>query len=288
MLEPARQGPASGRAAERWLPSAPVVPPGTPLTAPEPEPAAEMAVLRDVWKSFGTKPVLEGVDLEARPGEVTVVIGGSGSGKSTMLRILLGLERYDRGSARLLGRELRELDHEEQRELMLHLGVLFQFGALFDSMTVAENVGFALRYVRHLDRDEIAHTVRQNLLLVGLKNVEHLYPAQLSGGMRKRVALARAIAHKPELLLVDEPTTGLDPVMSDTINELILQMRDRLEVTVLCITHDLNAAFKIADRIAMLYRGRMIAVGTPEELRAHDDPIVQQFVAGRAHGPIEP
>jgi phospholipid/cholesterol/gamma-HCH transport system ATP-binding protein len=244
------------------------------------------ASMHGVWKSFGDRPVLEGVSLELRRGEITVVIGGSGCGKSTLLRVLLGLERYDRGDVRLLGREVGTLTRAESSELMLQVGMLFQFGALFDSMTVAENVGFALRYVRRLPDAEIAERVRENLRLVGLKDVESLYPAQLSGGMRKRVALARAIAHKPSLLCVDEPTTGLDPIMSDTINELILQMRERLGVTVLCITHDLGAAFKIADRIAMLYQGKVAAFGTPDELRASPDPAVQQFVSGRAHGPI--
>jgi phospholipid/cholesterol/gamma-HCH transport system ATP-binding protein len=230
--------------------------------------------------------VLRGVEIEAAPGKITVVLGGSGSGKSTMLRILLGLEPYSVGSARLFGREVKGLSRDEYRELMLRVGMLFQFGALFDSMTVGENVGFALEHVQHLPQDEIRERCRENLLMVGLKNVEDLYPSELSGGMRKRVALARAIAHKPRFLCVDEPTTGLDPIMSDTINELILQMRERLGVTVFCITHDLGAAFKIADRIAMLYQGRVVAFGTPDELRAHSDPAVQQFISGRAHGPI--
>ena len=242
--------------------------------------------MRDVWKKFGDRSVLEGVSLELRPGEITVVIGGSGCGKSTLLRILLGLERYDRGRVHLFGREVRDLTRAQSSELMLRIGMLFKFGALFDSMTVGENIGFALRYVRRLPEHEIEQLVRENLLLVGLKDVEALTPAQLSGGMKKRVALARAIAHKPSLLCVDEPTTGLDPIMSDTIHELILQMRDRLGVTVLCITHDIGGAFKLADRIAMLHGGKMIAFGTPDEVRASRDPAVQQFVSGRAHGPI--
>jgi phospholipid/cholesterol/gamma-HCH transport system ATP-binding protein len=288
---------------------------------------AEVAVLSHVQKTFGKREVLRGVDLAAEPGKITVVLGGSGSGKSTMLRILLGLERYESGSARLFGREVKQLGRDEYRELMLRVGMLFQFGALFDSMTVGENVGFALEYVQHLPREEIRERIRENLLMVGLKNVEDLYPAELSGGMKKRVALAqalvavpdvllldeptnhldldsiawleelsggmkkrvalaRAIAHNPRFLAVDEPTTGLDPIMSDTINELILQMRDRLGATVLCITHDLTAAFKIADRIAYLFQGKILFHGTPEEIRACDDPIVRQFISGSAHGPI--
>ncbi len=236
-----------------------------------------------MWKKFGERSVLEGVSLEVRPGEITVVIGGSGCGKSTLLRILLGLERYERGSVRLFGREVSALSRVEASQLMLQVGMLFQFGALFDSMTVGENVGFALRYVQRRPEAEIAERVRENLAHVGLRDIEELFPSQLSGGMRKRVALARAIAHKPTLLCVDEPTTGLDPIMSDTINQLILRLRDRLGVTVLCITHDLVAAFKIADRIAVLHEGKMAAFGTPDEVRASENPAVQQLITGRSH-----
>jgi phospholipid/cholesterol/gamma-HCH transport system ATP-binding protein len=253
-----------------------------------PDAGAEVVVFDDVWKRFGDKPVLQGVRLEASPGEVSVVLGGSGSGKTTLLRILLGLEGYDRGSVRLFGREVRELDRATHDALMRRVGMLFQFGALFDSLSVADNVGFALRYAWGRDPAEIAEVVREKLRMVGLERVEGLMPSQLSGGMRKRVALARAIAHQPQLLCVDEPTSGLDPIMSDTINELILRMKERLGATVLCITHDLGAAFKIADRIALLYQGRVIACGTPDEIRASDDEIVQQFITGRAHGPIAP
>ena len=245
-----------------------------------------MAVLEGVTKAFEDREVLTGVDLVARPGEITVVVGGSGCGKSTLLRILLGLESYDGGSARLLGREMHDLGRREVRDLMMQVGMLFQFGALFDSMTVAENVGFALRYNRGLGGSEIRDVVRENLLMVGLKNVEDLYPNQLSGGMRKRVALARAIAHHPRLLLVDEPTTGLDPIMADTINELILQMRDRLGVTVVCITHDIGAAFRIADHLAMLYQGEVIESGTPDAMKNSANGVVRQFLSGSAHGPI--
>lgn len=246
----------------------------------------EVAALRGVHKSFGGRAVLKGVDLDVPPGRISVVLGGSGSGKSTALRILLGLESYDSGSVRLLGSEMSSVGRSRHGALMLNTGVLFQFGALFDSMSVGENVGFALRHVRRMPEAEVRRICRETLRLVGLGDIESLYPAQLSGGMRKRVALARAIAHQPRVLFVDEPTTGLDPVVSDTINELILQMRDRLGATVLCITHDLAAAFKLADHMAMLYEGRMIASGTPEQMRANPNPVVQQFIAGRAQGPI--
>jgi phospholipid/cholesterol/gamma-HCH transport system ATP-binding protein len=248
----------------------------------------DVAVIEDVWKSYDGVAVLEGLSLRVPRGEISVVLGGSGSGKSTMLRLLLGLEEYDRGSVQLLGREVKGVTRDEHAELMMQLGMLFQFGALLDSMTVFENVGFALRYVRQMPDDEIRQVVRQNLLMVGLKNVGHLYPSQLSGGMRKRVALARAISHRPKLLLADEPTTGLDPIMADTINELILQLRERLGVTVLCISHDIGAAFRIADRISLLYQGGVIETGSPDQIRESSNPVVQQFINGRAHGPITP
>ncbi len=252
------------------------------------EPGAEAAAFEDVRKAFGDRVILDGLDLVARAGEISVIIGGSGAGKSLTMRLLLGLESYDSGSVRLLGHEISALSPDEHARLMMRVGVLFQFGALFDSMTVLENVGFALRHVQKLPEDDIRRRVRENLLLVGLKDVEHLYPSQLSGGMRKRVALARAIAHHPEILLVDEPTTGLDPIMAVAIDELIIQLRDRLGVTVFAITHDIQAAFKIADRISMLYQGRIIATGTHEEIRACRNEVVEQFISGRAHGPITP
>lgn len=257
-------------------------------SAPRAPAGEEVATLIGVRKAFGSHVVFDGLELSVPRGEISAVIGPSGSGKSLMLRHLLGLEPYDAGSVRLLGHEVRDLSAERHAELMMRIGMLFQFGALFDSLTVAENVGFALRHVHKRPEAEIRRRVRESLLLVGLKDVEALYPAQLSGGMRKRVALARAIAHQPEVLLVDEPTTGLDPIASDAIDELILQLRQRLGVTVLAITHDIRAAFKIANRVSMLYRGRIVASGTPQELRASPDEVVQQFLAGRAHGPITP
>lgn len=248
-----------------------------PITPREGEESAP-ALLQGVHKAFGARPVLRGVDLEVASGRVTVVLGGSGSGKSTLMRILLGLESYDAGSVRLLGREVRKLSRQGARQLMLEVGVLFQFGALFDSMTVGDNVGFALRYVQGLSEQEVCARSLENLSLVGLEGVETLYPAQLSGGMRKRVALARAIAHQPRLLFVDEPTTGLDPLSSRAINRLILELNEKLGVTVLCITHDISAAFRLADRMALLHEGRMIASGAPEQMRASDDPVVRGFL----------
>ncbi len=249
---------------------------------------AAPARFRGVRKSFGERVVLDGIELEVPARQISVVIGSSGAGKSSLLRILLGLEPHDAGSVRLFGHEVAALGRREHARLMLRVGVLFQFGALFDSMSVAENVGFVLRHVRRLPEADVRRIVRENLLLVGLRNVDHLMPPQLSGGMRKRVALARAIAHGPELLLVDEPTSGVDPIGADAIHELIVQLRDRLGVTVLAISHDVRGALEVADRIAMLHRGRIVASGTPQELRRSPHEVVQQFVAGRAHGPITP
>jgi phospholipid/cholesterol/gamma-HCH transport system ATP-binding protein len=260
--------------------------PTTPARRQAPDDAPPARVV-GLHKAFDGRPVLEGVDLEVQRGQISVVLGGSGCGKSTLVRILLGLESYDAGSVKLFGDEMSALGRDAQREAMMHVGMLFQGGALFDSMTVGENVAFALRHVRHLPDDAIRRICRDNLLLVGLKNVEGLYPSQLSGGMRKRVALARAIAHEPEMLFVDEPTAGLDPVMAATISELILQLRERIGVSVLCITHDMTSTYQIADRVALLYQGVVHAEGTPDEFRDHPDPVVRQFVEGRAHGPID-
>lgn len=240
----------------------------------------EIARLSGVCKSFGARQILQGVTLEAPPGKITVVLGGSGCGKSTTLRILLGLESYDAGSVRLLGRELKQLSARERNALMLQpgVGVLFQFGALFDSMTVEENVAFALRHVQRLPEKEIRARCEEKLQLVGMENTGGLKPAQLSGGMRKRAALARALAHEPRILFVDEPTTGLDPLMSATINALILRLNKQLGVTVLCITHDISAAFSLADHMALLAEGRICAAGTPEQMRANQAPEVRRFL----------
>jgi phospholipid/cholesterol/gamma-HCH transport system ATP-binding protein len=251
-------------------------------------PIGALSEARALRKSFGARQVLDGVDLSVCEGEISVVLGGSGSGKSTLLRCLMGLEQPDGGTVRLLGKDLDACSPDTRMRLMLRTGMLFQFGALFDSMTVEQNVAFALRHVLKRPEDEIAHKVREKLLMVGLKDVGDLYPSQLSGGMRKRVALARAIAHQPKILFVDEPTTGLDPIMSDTIHQLILQLRDRLGMTVFCITLDLRAAFFLADRIAMLYRGRIISSGTPDEMRRETNPVVRQFVTASTHGPVLP
>jgi phospholipid/cholesterol/gamma-HCH transport system ATP-binding protein len=215
-----------------------------------------------------------------------VVIGGSGTGKSVILKHIIGLMRPDSGRVLIDGVELERLPERELSEFRKRFGMLFQGAALFDSLTVWENVGFGLKEHTDLPPEKIRAIARQKLEMVGLKGIEDRMPADLSGGMKKRVGLARAIAMDPKIILYDEPTTGLDPIMSDVINELICQMNRQLQVTSVTITHDMKSAYKIADRIAMLYLGKILEVGTPEEIRNSPNPIVQQFITGSAVGPI--
>lgn len=240
-----------------------------------------------LYKSFGESPVLQGVDLEVHQGESMVVIGGSGSGKTVLIKCIIGLMKPDRGEIYVDGLEISNLNEKRMNEVRKKFGMLFQWGALFDSMTVWENVGFGLRRQTHLKEEDIRRIASEKLTLVGLSQVEDLMPSELSGGMRKRVSLARAIAIEPEILLYDEPTTGIDPIMADAINELIVEMKKKLNVTSIAITHDMKSAYKIGDRIAMLYQGKIIEVGTPEEMRNSSNSIVQQFIEGRSEGPIK-
>lgn len=241
----------------------------------------------NLHKSFGKNHVLRGVHLEVREGESMVVIGGSGSGKTVLIKCIIGLVRPDEGEITIDGLEISSLNEKRMNEVRKKFGMLFQWGALFDSMTVWENVGFGLRQQKDLKREDIRTIASEKLALVGLKNVEDLMPSDLSGGMRKRVSLARALAIEPEILLYDEPTTGIDPIMADAINDLIIQMREKLQVTSIAITHDMKSAYKIGDRIAVLYQGEIIEVGTPEEIRRSPNPIIQQFIEGRSEGPIK-
>jgi phospholipid/cholesterol/gamma-HCH transport system ATP-binding protein len=234
--------------------------------------------LQDLW-------IHREIGFEVERGESLVIIGGSGSGKSTLLRVMIGLQRPERGRVVVGGVDVLEAAERDLYPLMSRVGVLFQFGALFDSLTVWENVSFALQD-RGLSESDRRRVASEKLKMVGLWGVEDLLPGQLSGGMRKRVGLARAIAHDPEILFCDEPTSGLDPVMSDLISELIVQMNERLGVTTVTITHDMSSAYKIGDRIAMLYDGSILACDTPEGVRSTEDPVVRQFIEGRAHGPI--
>ena len=242
--------------------------------------------VQDVYKSFGGNHVLRGAFLDIRKGESMVVICGSGTGKSVLIKCIIGLLMPEGGKVYVDGQDVTSLKERELNELRKKFGMLFQWGALFDSMRVWENVGFGLKQHTKLRDSEIKDIAIEKLKLVGLKTVENLMPSDLSGGMRKRVSLARAIAMEPEILLYDEPTTGLDPIMADVINELIIHLRERIKVTSIAITHDMVSAYKIADRIAMLYKGKIIEIGTPDEIKNSKSEIVQQFIHGRAEGPI--
>lgn len=246
-----------------------------------------MIKVKDVYKSFGQKHVLKGVSLEIKKGESMVIIGGSGSGKSVLLKHIIGLLKPDRGEVLIDGTDITRLGERQLYAVRRRFGMLFQGAALFDSLMVWENVAFALLRQKVVSEKEARQIASEKLKMVGLKGIEDLMPSELSGGMKKRVGLARAIAHNPEIILYDEPTTGLDPIMADAINELIISLQKRLNVTSVTITHDMTSAYKIADRIAMLYDGRIIEVGTPEEIRNTENPIVRQFVTGSATGPIK-
>ena len=245
-----------------------------------------MIEIRGLWKRFGTKEVLKGLDLMIRDGETIVIIGGSGCGKSVLLKHIMGLMEPEQGSITMDGVDLFLLSSREQDQFRLSLGMLFQGAALFDSLTVRQNVGFSLYEHTTLPPDVILEKVKEKLGLVGLSEIEELTPSSLSGGMKKRVGLARAIANDPKVILYDEPTTGLDPIMADGINDLIVQMHKKLRVTSVTVTHDLKSAYKIADRIAMLYQGKIIGMGSPKEIENTTDPIIRQFITGSATGPM--
>jgi phospholipid/cholesterol/gamma-HCH transport system ATP-binding protein len=244
--------------------------------------------IRALRKTFGPKIVLDGIDLEVADGESLVVIGGSGTGKSVLLKCILGILTPDSGSIEVDGVELTGLSRREREETMQKFGMLFQGAALFDSLPVWENVAFRLLQIERLGRPEARARAVETLGMVGLNaSVAALSPAELSGGMQKRVGLARAIAAQPEILFFDEPTTGLDPIMADVINELIAWLVRQLGATAISITHDLASARKIADRIAMIYKGKIIWQGLVDEIDASGNPYVDQFIHGRAEGPIE-
>ena len=238
----------------------------------------------DIHKAFGPKVVLAGMTLDIPAGQTTVIIGFSGSGKSVALKHIVGLIEPDAGQVEVDGQVVDDLAPEALSLLRAGIGYVFQFAALFDSMTVGDNIRLGLR--RHgLDPDEVATRVRESLHLVDLDGAEARYPAELSGGMRKRVGIARAIALRPRYILYDEPTTGLDPVTSAVIDELMVRARRELGVTGVVVTHDMRSAYTVGDRIAMLYQGRIRQVGTIEEIRQTDDPVVRNFIEGRPFDP---
>jgi phospholipid/cholesterol/gamma-HCH transport system ATP-binding protein len=247
-----------------------------------------MIKIEGLEKSFGRNHVLRGVDLEIQTGETLTIMGGSGTGKSVLIKHMVGLLKPDKGRLFVDGEEITKMGEDELFAVQKRFGYLFQGAALFDSMTVGENVAFGLKNLRPELMTNWKDVVVEKLGLVGLKpEVADLKPAELSGGMKKRVGLARAVAYEPDYILYDEPTTGLDPIMSDVINDLIIGLQKKLKVTSVVVTHDMNSAYKISTRMTMLYQGKIVAVGTPDEIRKTTNPLVKQFITGSSVGPIQ-
>jgi len=245
-----------------------------------------MIEISDLNKYFNNRRVLNDLNLKIDTGSTCVIIGRSGCGKSVLLKHIVGILRPDTGKIFIDGNEVGRLTVPELNNLRLKISLVFQGGALFDSMTVGENVGFGLIEHTRISQKELIERIEESLSLVDLSGVANLMPSELSGGMKKRVALARAICIKPQIILYDEPTTGVDPITADSINELIRSLHDKLKVTSVVVTHDMTSAYKIADRIAMMYQGRIIAEGTPQEIQNTQHPVVYQFINGLAKGPI--
>ena len=243
--------------------------------------------VENLKKSLGGREVLKNVNLEVHRGETMVIMGGSGCGKSTLLRHMIGHFQPDEGNVIFMGQNLTELDEDGMDKLRLKFGMLFQSAALFDSLTVGENVALPLKEHTDLDDAVIRIVVKMKLELVGLTGFENLMPSQLSGGMKKRVGLARAIVMDPEVVFYDEPTAGLDPVMTAVVDKLIMDLSKKLNITSIVVTHDMKSVFRIADRVAMLHYGEVLEVGSPEEISRSKNPILLQFVKGEAEGPIE-
>ena len=246
-----------------------------------------MINLLDIHKSFRNNVVLDGLDLFIEVGKVTVIIGQSGSGKSVLLKHMIGLIQPDKGKVEIDGQDISGFNERQLNEIRKRFGMLFQEAALFDSMTVGQNVAFPLIEHSKLPKSQIREIVSEKLAHVGLRGVEDKMPSELSGGMKKRVGLARAIALEPEIILFDEPTTGLDPIIADAIDQLIVDIQSRLNVTCVVISHDIKGTFKIAHKIAMLYQGKIIEYGTPEEIEGSRNPILKQFLEGNMEGPIK-
>lgn len=247
-----------------------------------------MIRIRGLKKRLGAKQVLDGVDLDIAAGETVVIMGRSGTGKSVLLRHIIGLMVPDEGRIEVEDQDIVGMEEGELDAVRKRFGMLFQSAALFDSLTVGENVGLALREHQRLDDAEVRRRVAERLEWVGLAGVEAMKPASLSGGMRKRVGLARAIAMDPQYILYDEPTTGLDPIMADAIDQLIRGLQKRLGVTSVVVTHDMTSAYKVADRMAMLHEGKVVFTGTPDQTRTATHPMVRQFIEGSSTGPIRP
>jgi phospholipid/cholesterol/gamma-HCH transport system ATP-binding protein len=247
-----------------------------------------MIEVENLQKSFTNQDVLKGVSISIDEGKVLSIIGGSGTGKSTFLKCIIRLLEPDSGTIKIDGRDVSHIkDEYELFELRKNFGYLFQEGALFDSIPVWQNVCFGLKYLTDIDKSEYRKIATDKLSLVGLKDVEDLMPSELSGGMKKRVALARAIASEPRYILYDEPTSGLDPIMSDIINDLIVSLKSKLNVTSIVITHDITSAYKISDKIAFLHSGKFVMTGSPADFKKSTNAYVKQFVEGTSRGPIK-
>lgn len=240
-----------------------------------------MIKLVGVHKAFKDQKILDGLDLEIEAGQITVLLGRSGSGKSVTLKHIIGLLKPDAGKVLIDGEDITQLDDRETNRLRARFGVLFQDGALFDSMSVWENIAFPLVEHSKLGTDEIRQRVGQSLEAVGLSGIEHKMPSELSGGMRKRVGLARAIVRKPDVVLYDEPTSGLDPLMTDSINRLIVATQEKFNLTNFIISHDVEAALRIAHKIAVLYQGKILLEGNPDQIRRSDHPFIRAFIEGK-------
>lgn len=245
-----------------------------------------MIEIKNLVKNFNSRKVLNDVNLTIPCGKTYVIIGRSGCGKSVLLKHIVGILRPDKGKVIINGQDIAKISTSDLDILRLKISMVFQGGALFDSLTVGENVGFSLIEHGHLERNDLLERIEESLRMVDLSGIGNLMPSELSGGMKKRVALARAICAKPELILYDEPTTGVDPITADSINELIKMLHDKLKVTSVVVTHDMKSAYRVADRIAMLYAGQIIAEGSPEEIQETKHPVVHQFINGLSHGPI--
>ncbi|MFN3650464.1 MAG: ABC transporter ATP-binding protein [Armatimonadota bacterium] len=237
--------------------------------------------------AVGDRLILRGVDLEALPGEIVAVMGISGGGKTSLLKCLSGLARPTGGSIRVGDAELTRMSESALNEQRRRMGMVFQYAALFDSLTVYENVIFGLKYHGRHPEQKLRDLARERLAAVGLEGTEDLYPAQLSGGMRKRVGLARALATDPEVVFYDEPTSGLDPVVARIIDDLIASVRDRLGVTSVIVSHDVENVMRISDKVALLHEGRIVECGAPAKIRVSSNPVVRQFIEGRSEGPIQ-